>query len=160
MTTEIISPDLKAVLRRLKLSRILDTLLERLALAPARSRYRTRSCSWCSPMRPLDATGRPPRCALSMGTRALDAARIVGPGGQGNFDRALLNELASPRFIEAQGPRARRRAGRRGRPFLAHVLGQATCRRGYSVLALRADGMLKAPKHARLDNTYEASCAS
>ena len=33
MTTEIISADLKAVLRRLKLSRILDALPERLALA-------------------------------------------------------------------------------------------------------------------------------
>jgi hypothetical protein len=33
MTPEAISPDLKAVLRRLKLSRILDTLPERLVTA-------------------------------------------------------------------------------------------------------------------------------
>ena len=33
MTTEVISPDLKVVLRRLKLSRMLDTLPERLVLA-------------------------------------------------------------------------------------------------------------------------------
>jgi hypothetical protein len=33
MTTEIISPDLKTTLRRLRLSRILDTLPERLVLA-------------------------------------------------------------------------------------------------------------------------------
>ena len=33
MTTEIISPDLKTILRRLRLSRILDTLPERLVLA-------------------------------------------------------------------------------------------------------------------------------
>ena len=33
MTTDIINPDLKAVLRRLKLSRILDILPERLTLA-------------------------------------------------------------------------------------------------------------------------------
>ena len=33
MTTELISPDLKTVLRRLRLSRILDTLPERLVLA-------------------------------------------------------------------------------------------------------------------------------
>ena len=32
-TTDVISPDLKTVLRRLKLSPILDTLPERLALA-------------------------------------------------------------------------------------------------------------------------------
>jgi hypothetical protein len=36
MTTDSISPDLKTILRRLKLSRILDTLPERLTLsAPA-----------------------------------------------------------------------------------------------------------------------------
>ena len=33
MTTDVISPDLKAALRRLKLSRMLDTLPERLTLA-------------------------------------------------------------------------------------------------------------------------------
>jgi hypothetical protein len=33
MTTDLISPDLKTVLRRLKLSRMLDTLPERLTLA-------------------------------------------------------------------------------------------------------------------------------
>ena len=33
MTTEIISPDLKTILRRLRLSRILDTLPERVTLA-------------------------------------------------------------------------------------------------------------------------------
>src|SRR5213593_4905108 len=33
MTTDIISPDLKTILRRLRLSRILDTLPERLVLA-------------------------------------------------------------------------------------------------------------------------------
>ena len=33
MTTDVISPDLKTVLRRLKLSRMLDTLPERLTLA-------------------------------------------------------------------------------------------------------------------------------
>ncbi|HMA03282.1 MAG TPA: hypothetical protein VKP02_13020, partial [Gemmatimonadaceae bacterium] len=35
MTTEAISPDLKTVLRRLKLSRMLDTLPERFTLARA-----------------------------------------------------------------------------------------------------------------------------
>jgi len=33
MTTDSISPDLRTVLRRLKLSRVLDTLPERLTLA-------------------------------------------------------------------------------------------------------------------------------
>ncbi len=39
---------------------------------------------------------------------------------------------------------------------MAHALGHTTCRRGHSVLAVRADQMLKTLKHARLDNSYEA----
>jgi DNA replication protein DnaC len=43
-----------------------------------------------------------------------------------------------------------------GKTFLAHALGHIACRRGVSVLALRADQMLKTLQHARLDRSYEA----
>ena len=43
-----------------------------------------------------------------------------------------------------------------GKTFLAHALGAAACRRGYSVLAHPCDRMLKALRHARLDATHEA----
>jgi DNA replication protein DnaC len=72
------------------------------------------------------------------------------------FDSAVLNELASLRFIEAHAHALIVGPVGVGKTFLAHALGHAACRRGYSVLALRADRMLKALKHARLDNTYEA----
>ena len=42
-----------------------------------------------------------------------------------------------------------------GKTFLSHALGHLACRRGASVLAVRTDKMLKALKHARLDNSYE-----
>ena len=51
MTPDPISADLKTVLRRLKLSRLLDTLPERLTLARQQKRPRRSSCSWCSPTR-------------------------------------------------------------------------------------------------------------
>src|SRR6185369_12671995 len=54
------------------------------------------------------------------------------------FDRALLNELTSLRFLDA------------------HAHGHIACRRSATVLALRTDQMLKTLKHARLDNSYEA----
>src|SRR2546427_685388 len=38
---------------------------------------------------------------------------------------------------------------------LAHALGHIACRHGHSVLALRADRMLKTLKHARLTNSHE-----
>jgi DNA replication protein DnaC len=43
-----------------------------------------------------------------------------------------------------------------GKTFLAHALGHIACRRGHSVLAWRADRMLKTLKHARLTNSHEA----
>ncbi len=42
-----------------------------------------------------------------------------------------------------------------GKTFLAHALGHVACRRGYSVLALPADAMLKSLKHARLTQSHE-----
>jgi DNA replication protein DnaC len=43
-----------------------------------------------------------------------------------------------------------------GKTFLAHALGHLACRRGHSVVAVRADKMLKGLRHARLDNSYDA----
>ena len=43
-----------------------------------------------------------------------------------------------------------------GKTFLAHALGHIACRRGYSVLAVQVDQMLKTLKQARLLDTYEA----
>ena len=55
------------------------------------------------------------------------------------FDRALLNELASLRFIEAHRHVAIVGSVGVGKTFLAHALGHIACRRGYSVAALGAD---------------------
>ena len=65
MTPDPISADLKAVLRRLKLSRLLDTLPERLTLARQQTLPRRISCSWCSPTRWPAATASPPPSAPS-----------------------------------------------------------------------------------------------
>jgi DNA replication protein DnaC len=72
------------------------------------------------------------------------------------YDKALLNEIVSLRFIEANAHVAMVGPVGVGKTFLAHALGHIACRRGYSVVAVRADKMLKTLKHARLDNTYEA----
>jgi DNA replication protein DnaC len=63
--------------------------------------------------------------------------------------------LASLRFLEAHAHVTIVGPVGVGKTFLAHALGHAACRRGRSVLALRADRMLKTLKHARLDTTYE-----
>src|SRR6059036_2468081 len=77
------------------------------------------------------------------------------PSAKVTFDRALLNELTSLRFLESHHHLAIVGPVGVGKTFLAHALGHVACRRGHSVLALRADHMLKTLKHARLDNSHE-----
>ena len=72
------------------------------------------------------------------------------------FDRALLNELATLRFLDAHAHVTIVGPVGVGKTFLAHALGHVACRRGATVLAVRTDQMLKTLKHARLDNSYEA----
>jgi DNA replication protein DnaC len=100
----------------------------------------------------LAATLRAQRAGLDPGAQLehWDATAKV------TFDRALLNELATLRFLEAHHHVAIVGPVGVGKTFLAHALGHIACRRGYSVLALRADRMLKTLKHARLTQNHEA----
>lgn len=154
--TDVISPDLKTVMRRLKLSKMLDTLPDRLLLARQQkmahqdllllvlSDEATRRDG-------LAATLRAQRGHLEpdMQLERWDSTAKV------TYDLAMWNEIASLRFIESHAHVAIMGPVGVGKTFLAHALGHAACRRGLSVLALRADLMLKTLKHARLDNTHE-----
>jgi DNA replication protein DnaC len=73
-----------------------------------------------------------------------------------SYDKMLLNELVSLRFVEAKRHVAIVGPVGVGKTFLAHALGHIACRRGISVIAVRADKMLKSLKHSRLDNSYDA----
>lgn len=157
MTTEIISPDLKAVLRRLKLSRMLDTLPERLTLArqqqmPHQDLLLLVLSDEVSRRDGQAATLRAQKAHLdpTMQLEQWDSTAKV------TFDQMLLGELATVRFVEARAHVTIVGHVGVGKTFLAHALGHVSCRRGYSVLALRADQMLKTLKHARLDGTHEA----
>jgi DNA replication protein DnaC len=157
MTTDPISPDLKTVLRRLKLSRMLDTLPDRLVLArqqkmPHQDLLLVVLSDEVSRRDSLAVTLRVERARLDATLRleAWDAtAKVI-------FDRTLLNELASLRFLDTHAHVAIVGPVGVGKTFLAHALGHIACRRGASVLARRTDQMLKTLKHARLDNSYEA----
>ena len=156
-TTDVISPDLKTVLRRLKLSRMLDTLPERLTLARQQkmphqdlllqvlSDEVTRRDSLAVTLRVQKA-----RLDPTMRLEHWDSTAKV------TLDRTLLNELASLRFLDAHAHVAIVGPVGVGKTFLAHALGHIACRRGASVLAVRTDAMLKTLKHARLDHTYDA----
>jgi DNA replication protein DnaC len=157
MTTDSISPDLKTVLRRLKLSRVLDTLPERLTLArqqklPPHDLLLLILSDEVARRDSLGVTLRVQKARLdpTMVLEAWDSTAKV------TLDRTLLNELASLRFLDAHAHVAIVGPVGVGKTFLAHALGHIACRRGASVLAVRTDAMLKLLKHGRLDHTYDA----
>src|SRR5213596_3405721 len=157
MTTETISPDLKTILRRLRLGRLLDTLPERLTVArqqkmPHQDLLLLVLSDEVARRETLAVTLRVQKAHLDP-TMHLEA---WDPTAKVTLDRALLNELTSLRFLEAHAHVAIVGPVGVGKTFLAHALGHIACRRGASVLAGRTDQMLKKLKHARLDHSYEA----
>jgi DNA replication protein DnaC len=156
-TTEIITPDLKTVLRRLKLSRRLDILPERLTLA----RQQKMPHQDCLLQVLSDEVTRRESLAVTLRIQKarLDPTLRVenwDTTAKVTFDRALLNELATLRFLDGHAPVTIVGPVGVGKTFLAHALGHVACRRGATVLAGRTDQMLKLLKHARLDHSYDA----
>ena len=153
----VVSPELKALLRRVKLGRSLDTLPERLALA------KTRSLSHAEFLELVLADEATRRDTSSAALRArvagLDASMSLEHWDESaavTYDHAMWDELCSLRFVEAghnvmiMGPVGV------GKTFLATALGHAAVRRRYSVHFERTDRMLKRLKASRLDNSHNA----
>jgi DNA replication protein DnaC len=153
---DTITPELTAVLRRLKLGRLLDTLPERFVLA----RQQEMPHQDFLLLVLSDEVSRRDSAAVSVraAQAQLDPAMTLeqwDPTAKVTYDRALWNELVALRFIPAHAHVAIVGPVGVGKTFLAHALGWLACRHGYSVLVTTADKMLKSLKHARLDHTYE-----
>ena len=152
-----VSAELRALLRRLRLGQLLDTLPERLALAKAHS------LSHHDFLEQLCADEVQRRDATSAGVRAraarLDPQMVLEAFDETakiTYDHAVLSELVSLRFVdEARNAFILGPTGV-GKTFLATALGHAACRRRISVHFERADRLHKRLKAARLDQSHEA----
>jgi len=154
--SEIVSPELRKALRRLKLSPMLHTLPERLRWAREREQPHQDFLELvfteeCERRDRLAATLRAQRARLDPALQMEawdDNAKVT-------YDRALLAELVTLRFLDAHhnvliiGPVGV------GKTHLASALGHLACRRGHSVLLLRTEAMLKLLRAARLDHSFE-----
>ncbi len=156
MNTPTVTPELKALLRRVKLGRCLDTLPERLALATTAqmghaeflelvladevSRRETSSAALRARTAGLDAT-------MTL-DRWDDTANIV-------YDRAVWIELCSLRFVESGHNALILGPVGVGKTFLATALGHAAIRRRYTVHFERCDRLLKRLRASRLDNSHD-----
>jgi DNA replication protein DnaC len=155
--TPQVNPELITALKRLKLGRIADTLPERLVLAEKQE------MSFDELMllvltdeiarrdnTAADVRAREARLDPSMRLEAWDKTAKV------NFDKRVLSELVSLRFLEAHrhvvvlGPVGV------GKTFIAQALGHIACRHGYHVRFTRADEMLRRLRQSRFDNSREA----
>ena len=152
-----IPPELKALMRRLRLGRLLDTLPERLALA------RSHDLTHLEFLEQLFSDEVSRRDAESAGVRAraahLDPTMVLeawDDTAEITYDRAVWAELVSLRFVEqARNALVLGPVGV-GKTFLATALGHIACRRRISVHFERADRLLKRLKASRLDASYDA----
>lgn len=157
MNSELTSPEFRQVLRYLRLSPMRETLPERLALA------RQKSIPYETFLELVLTDEMERRQRLSAQIRSKKAnldPQLVQENwdetAKVTFDRRLFAELTTLRFLQEHhhvlilGPVGV------GKTFLATALGHIACRRGYSVLMMRAEKMLKGLKAARLDQTHDA----
>jgi DNA replication protein DnaC len=152
-----VSADLKALLRALKLGKLLDTLPERLTLA------RQQQLPHADFLELVLADEVTRRDTSSAALRARAAGLDPGmrldtwdTSAAVRFDQQLWNELTSLRFLD--GPHGALVLGPVGvgKTHLATALGHIAVRRRVGVHMARADKLFKRLKAARLDNTVEA----
>jgi DNA replication protein DnaC len=156
-SSPVLNSELVVALKRLKLGRIADTLPERLVLADKQEMTFddllllvltdeiARRDNTAAELRASEA-----RLDPAMRLETWDKTSKV------SFDKRMLAELTSLRFLEAHrhvvvlGPVGV------GKTFVSQALGHIACRHGYHVHFTRADEMLRKLRQSRLDNSRDA----
>ncbi len=151
-----ISPALKTILKRLKLSGILPTLPERVAYA-----HKAKLAELAFLELVLqDEVARRDQQNLSL---RLDRAGFEEEqtlegfdwDAPVTFDRTRVRDLFGLGFVERQQDVVFLGPVGVGKSFLASALGHAACRAGYDVLFVRVDHLLKQLHQARADHSTE-----
>jgi DNA replication protein DnaC len=153
----VVSGELVAALKRLRLGRIAATLPERLVLAEKQDMSFEDLMLLCLTD---EIARRDGAAAENRATKAgLDPSMRIehfDKSSKVTFEKRMLAELTSLRFLEARrhvvilGPVGV------GKTFMASALGHLACQHGYDVLFTRADDMLRTLRQSRLDNSREA----
>lgn len=156
MNAPIVTPELKALLRRVKLGRCLDTLPERLALAQTGQMGHAEFLELVL----ADEVSRreTSSAALRARTAGLDPAMTLDrwdDTAQITYDRNVWNELCSLRFVESGHNALILGPVGVGKTFLATALGHAAIRRRFTVHFERCDRLLKRLRASRLDNSHD-----
>lgn len=156
-TTPTLSPELVAALKRLKLGRITETLPDRLVLADKQEMTfdDLLLLVLTDEITRRDSTAADNR-ARSAGLDPAMRLEVWDKSSKVSFDKRMLAELTSLRFLEAHrhvvvlGPVGV------GKTFVSQALGHIACRHGYHVRFVRADEMLRTLRQSRFDNSRDA----
>lgn len=157
MAARTISPELRDAMKQLRLGQLLATLPERITLAEKESlpiedfllgifTDEIERRHGAAATRRAENAGLDPDMVFERWDKT---AKVT-------FDRRVLQELSSLRFVEAHrnvvilGPVGV------GKTFVACGLGQIACRSGFNVRFHRADDLLRLLRQSRLDNSREA----
>src|SRR5688572_15559230 len=157
MAAKTLSPELKHAMKELRLGQILPTLAERITVAEKSElpledfllglfSDEIARRQDASSARRADDAGLDPDMVFERWDKS---AKVT-------FDRRVLQELTSLRFVEALrnvvvlGPVGV------GKTFVANALGHVACRSGFNVRLHRVDALLRLLKQSRLDNSRDA----
>lgn len=157
MKAQGLDPELVVALKRLKLGRVADTLPDRLVLADKQdlSFQELLLLILTDEIQRRDS-GAAQRRATEAGIDSAMRMELFDKTAKVSFDKRLLAELASLRFIESNrhvvilGPVGV------GKTFMASALAHIACQHGYNVRFIRADEMLRTLRASRLDNSRDA----
>jgi DNA replication protein DnaC/transposase len=151
-----IRPELKTVLKRMKLSPMLATLPDRVAFA------REQKLDFTDFLELVLSDEAERRDQVSIQTRLRHAGfeeecalERFDWTANIELDRTRLNELFGLHFIERHENIIFTGAVGVGKTYLACALGHAACRAGYRVLFTRADTLLKTLAQSRVDNSFD-----
>ncbi|MFQ5700175.1 MAG: IS21-like element helper ATPase IstB [Myxococcota bacterium] len=151
-----ITPSLKTVLKRLKLSGLLPTLPERVAYA---RKTKLRELDFLELALQDEVERRDHKNLALRMTRAGFEEEQTLEGFDWDapitFDRDRVRDLFSLGFVERQEDAIFLGPVGVGKTFLASALGHAACRAGYDVLFLRADRLFQLLHQSRADHSTE-----
>ena len=154
--TPTITPDLKQVLKRLRLSGMLPTLPDRIALAKqSHMDYATFLELVLSDEIARRDDGTLDRRLRAAGFEELVTLEQWDDTAEVHYDRQLVQELFGLQFLRNHEHVLIAGQVGTGKSFLAQALGHAACRAGYSVLFVRVDTMLKQLATARVDYSFD-----
>jgi DNA replication protein DnaC len=157
MTTDTVTAELRQVLRDLKLSGILDTLPERVALARQSHLPHQEFLTVVL----ADEVARRERRSATTRARAarLDATMTLEGWDDTTdavYDRDLWAELCTLRFVDDHRDLVIMGPVGVGKTFMASTLGHIACRRRHTTLMARTDQLLKRLRASRLDGTHDS----